>query len=94
MTDHQKELLTTVSVASTDADRKCLRKAEYPEVENMLVTYLERRHFLYEQDKCGLSWLILQVLYRIAFYNITNGHKSTDISSPTAVNRTGLQKWR
>ena len=79
MTDHQRELLTSVSVASTEADRKRLRKAEYPEVEKMLVTYLERRHFLYEQDKCGLSWLILQVLYRMVFYNTTNGHKSAAI---------------
>ena len=37
MTDHQKELLTSVSVSSTEADRKRLRKAEYPEVEKMLV---------------------------------------------------------
>ena len=65
MTYHQKELLTSVSVASTEA----LRTAEHPDVEKMLVTYLEGRHFLYEQDKCGLSWLILQVFYRIAFYD-------------------------
>ena len=35
MTDHQRELLTSVSVASTEADRKRLRKAEYPEVEKI-----------------------------------------------------------
>ena len=66
MTDHQRELLTSVFISSSEAERKRLRKAEYPEVEKMLVTYLERHHFLYEQDKSGLSWLILQVLCRIA----------------------------
>ena len=30
VTDHQKELLTSVSVASTEADRKRLRKARTP----------------------------------------------------------------
>ena len=62
VTDHQNGTLTSVAVASTEADRKRLRKAEYPEVEKMLVTYLDRRRFLYELDKCRLSWLILQVL--------------------------------
>ena len=61
VTDYQKELLTSFSVASTEADRKRLRKAEYPQVEQLLVTYLERRRFLYQQDKCGLSWLIVKV---------------------------------
>ena len=55
MTDHQRELLTSVFISSSEAERKRLRKAEYPEVEKMLVTYLERHHFLYEQDRSGLS---------------------------------------
>ena len=59
---HQSDLLTSVSVASTKADRKRFRKAKYPEVEKKLVTHLERHRFLYEQEKCGLSWLSLQVL--------------------------------
>ena len=58
---HQKNLLTSDSVALSDPDRKRFRKAEYPEVEKKLVTYLESR-FLYEQAKCRLSWLILQVM--------------------------------
>ena len=63
---HQNNLLTSDSVASSEPNRKRFRKAEYPEVEKKLVTYLESR-FLYEQDKCGLSWLILQVLSYIYY---------------------------
>ena len=77
VTDHHNEVLTSVYVASTEADRKRWRKAEYPEVEKILVVYLEHRRFLYQQDKCGLSWLILQVLsyvhviYHVSFYTLT-----------------------
>ena len=55
---HWKDVLTSLSVASTEADRKRFRKPENPEVAKKLIMYLERRRFLYEQDKCGISWLI------------------------------------
>ena len=56
MTDHQRELLTSVSISSSEADRKRLRKAEYPEVEKMLVNVITFCMSRTRADFLGLSY--------------------------------------
>ena len=44
----------------TNNKKKRAASLPYPEIEKMLVEYINLRSMRYRQDSCGLSWLLLQ----------------------------------